>query len=233
MIRIWDLPTRLFHWLLVLMIALGWISGDIGGLGLSFTWPWGGRVFLSNMDIHMLLGEGVLALVIYRVVWGLIGSSTARFSQFLRGPRAVIAYLRRLAAGQLPSAKGHNPVGGLMIVALLAALTLQVGSGLFANDDILSEGPLANLVGKTISDAMSEIHEASFGILITLIGLHVAAALYYLVRGKNLIRPMVTGQVPVDLLPADDRAPPAMAPAWRALIALAAAIGAVWGLVQL
>lgn len=232
-VTIWDLPTRLFHWLLVLLIALSWLSGDIGGLGFSAPLPWGGSLFLSNMDVHMLLGQTILALVLYRVIWGLIGSSTARFASFLRGPAAIIGYLRRVIAGDVPAAKGHNPVGGLMIVFLLALLAVQAGTGLFANDDIFSEGPLAKLVGKSMSDTLTEVHDLSFGILIGLVAVHIGAAVYYLVRGKNLVRPMVTGRTPVDHLPEDDRTAPHIAPAWRAMIAFAISAAAVWGLVQI
>lgn len=229
-IPVWDLPTRIFHWTLVLCIALLAYSGEFGGLNISIPLPGGSQLVMANMDIHMLLGETVLGLVIFRLIWGVIGSSTARFSSFIRGPKAVFAYLSALRRGELPLAVGHNPAGGLMILALLALAFAQVGSGLFANDDIFSEGPLAHLVSGSTSNLLTEVHGAVFSLLLIAIAAHVGAALYYRLRGENLIKAMVTGRKEAALLPANASAP-RLAPVWLAVPVAAIAWGIVWALV--
>lgn len=230
-VAVWDAPTRLFHWVLVLLILALWFSGEIGGLSINATLPWGGTLFLGNMDVHMLLGQAVLVLVVYRVLWGLVGSTTARFSHFVRGPAPVGAYLAAVARGEVPLFTGHNPAGAAMILALLAVLAGQAGLGLFGNDDIFSEGPLAHLVSKETSDALTVWHGRLFNVLLALVAVHVAAALYYVIRGKNLVRPMVTGRKPRAHLP-DGAEPVRFASPWLALVMLAVAWGAVWVLVS-
>lgn len=226
---VWDLPTRLFHWVLVALIGLLWATGEIGGLGINWELPWGGTLFLGNLEVHMLAGEAVLALVLFRLMWGVIGSATARFSHFVRGPGSVLAYLAAVARGETPLFTGHNPAGAVMILVLLAALAAQAGLGLFGNDDIFTEGPLAHLVSKSTSDTLTGLHGALFNVLLALVALHVLAAVYYVVRGKNLVRPMVTGCKPREHLPPGEV--PRMVPAWWALPVLAIAGVAVWALV--
>jgi cytochrome b len=174
--RVWDLPVRLFHWTIVILVALSWWSAE------------------EHMDeLHLWLGYGVLTLLIFRILWGFVGSSTARFSGFVRGPTAVVRYMRDRF--HWPVA-GHSPLGALSVVALIAALLAVVGTGLFALDeDGLFGGPLAHLVTLQISEAAYELHEALFDVLLVLIGLHVAAILFYRVAlGRNLLGPMVTGK---------------------------------------
>ncbi len=204
-IGVWDLPVRAFHWLLVVLVPLQWWTAEE-----------------EMMDLHILLGQLVLFLILFRLIWGLIGSSTARFAGFVRGPRAVLAYLR----GRLPPAVGHNPLGALSVLAMLALLCVQVGLGLFASDeDGLYSGPLAHWVGADMSEELAEWHERNFDVLMVVVGLHVAAILFYLlVRRDNLVAPMVTGA-------REGRAgDPAMAPApvWRLLLAAGAAAGLTW-----
>jgi cytochrome b len=170
---IWDLPTRLFHWLLVGLIAFSW---------------WTGEEQLD--DLHIWSGLAVLMLLIFRLLWGLVGSSTARFSSFVRGPRAVLGYIRGEWRGI-----GHSPLGALSVIALLGLVTLQVGLGLIASDeDGLVEGPLAHLVAFDTSDVARDLHEDLFNLLLAFIGLHVAAILFYRLRGKSLVKPMITGR---------------------------------------
>lgn len=233
--RVWDLPTRLFHWTLVLLLVLLWVSGEIGGLSLSHQGEILGlkvSIFLGNMDIHMLLGQAVLVLVLFRLMWGVVGSSTARFTSFVRGPRSFLAYVAAVARGEVPATTGHNPAGAVVILVMLALLLVQGGLGLFANDDIFSQGPLADTVSKATSDTLTGLHGVVFTLILAVVALHVAAALYYLVRGKNLIRPMVTGRKPADLLAAGEPEP-RMASPWLALPVLAAAVGIVWLVVRL
>ncbi|RZI83075.1 MAG: cytochrome B [Rubrivivax sp.] len=192
-IRVWDLPTRLFHWALVVIIAGALVTQFIGG---------------AAMDWHFRFGYAALALVFFRIVWGVMGPRYARFSSFIRRPSVILAYLK----GQASSNSGHNPLGGLSVLAMLAVILLQAGSGLFANDDIASEGPLAKLIDKAWSDQLTWFHAQVTGKLIYgLIGLHLLAIAYHRLRKKlDLITPMITGNQAVegdDALPANDGAP--------------------------
>lgn len=171
---VWDLPVRLFHWSLVLLVGLSWWSAEQG------------------FDrVHFWSGYSLLFLLLFRILWGFFGSSTARFASFVRGPAAVAAYLRQGRHGQA----GHNPLGGLSVVAMLLALLVQIGSGLVQiDDDDFVEGPLSGLVSYDAALLAHDVHEASFKILLGLIALHVVAIGYYqLVRGRSLVRPMVAG----------------------------------------
>ena len=197
---IWDLPIRLFHWVLVGLIAFSWWSAEY-----------------HYDDVHIWLGIAVLTLLIFRVLWGFFGSSTARFANFIRGPRAVFGYLRGEWRGI-----GHNPLGALSVVALLGLVSLQVGLGLIASDeDGLMQGPLVNLVSIGVSDTATELHEELFNVLLALIGLHIAAILYYRFKGKKLVSPMITGKGEVE---------PGVQPmrpgkGWVAILCLIVAIG--------
>ena len=192
---IWDLPIRLFHWLIVALFAVSWWTAEN-----------------DRADLHIWSGIAVLTLLIFRILWGFVGSSTARFVNFVRGPRAVFGYLR----GQW-SGIGHNPLGALSVVALLGLLFVQVGLGLISTDeDGLVEGPLASLVSYSTSEEAVDLHEDLFNVLLIFIGLHLAAILFYRLRGKGLIGPMVTGR---------GSAEPGMEPmrrgkAWVALVCL-------------
>jgi len=179
-IRIWDLPTRLFHWILVVLVAFSVVSAEIGG-----NW----------LDWHMRSGYCILTLVLFRIMWGFAGSHHARFSNFVRPPAAALAYLRELRNGSAAAQAGHNPLGALSVVALLAALLLQASTGLFANDDSTStEGPLAKLVSNHTSNLLTLVHEVNQYVLYTLVALHIAAiAYYYFAKRENLVTPMLTG----------------------------------------
>jgi cytochrome b len=174
------------------------------------------------MEWHYRSGLTIFGLLLFRLIWGMIGSSTARFSSFLRGPRAIAAYLR----GRSPPLLGHNPLGALSVVGLLAMLAVQVSLGLFAADeDGLESGPLAHLVSGETAEELAELHGSTFILLVALIGIHVAAILFYLVvKRNNLVKPMVTGkrEAPEGAQPMEH------APAWRFLSAAALAIGAVY-----
>lgn len=204
-ISVWDLPTRAFHWLIVLLMpALWWTAEE------------------HMMDLHLQLGLVALGLILFRLVWGLIGSSTARFAGFVKGPRAILLYLR----GEAGAGVGHNPLGALNVLALLLLLAAVVGLGLFATDeDGLYPGPLSHLVSFDSAAILAERHEQLFWILAGFIGLHVAAVLFYLaVRRDNLIAPMVTGGRDGG----DGQAGMIAAPAWRFLIATAIAAVLTW-----
>lgn len=205
-VRVWDLPTRLFHWAIVLLVPALWATHK-----------------LDRLDLHILLGETMLGLVLFRLIWGVIGSSTARFAGFLRGPRTVLRHLRGRAAVE---ALGHNPAGGWSVALMLLLLCVQVGLGLFVSDeDGLNAGPLSHLISYDGARILAHRHETIFYILLGFIALHVGAILYYLaVKRDNLVAPMVTGA----------RAAPAGgaamidAPLWRFLVAAALAAGLTW-----
>ena len=204
-VRIWDLPTRLFHWAIVLLVPALWWTHEI-----------------DRLDLHILLGEAMLGLVLFRLIWGVIGGSTARFVNFVRGPGAVLAHLRGKAAAGF----GHNPIGGWSVVAMLLLLCVQVGIGLFVTDeDGLNSGPLSHLISYESARILAERHETIFYILLAFIALHVVAILYYLVvKRDNLVTPMVTGR---RAAPADGPAMTAV-PLWRFPLAAGLAAGLTW-----
>jgi cytochrome b len=174
-ILVWDLPTRLFHWLLVLCVCGSFVCAKIGGNAMV----WHGR-----------FGLAVVGLLVFRLVWGVVGSTYARFAQFVRGPTTILAYLRGQWHGE-----GHNPLGALSVLAMLGTLLLLVATGLFANDDIAFEGPLYALVGKELSDRVVGIHRLVEPLIILLVLAHVAAIIYYTrFRKETLVMPMITGR---------------------------------------
>lgn len=173
-IRLWDLPIRLFHWLLVLCVTGAFVCAQIGGNAMV----WHGR-----------FGLAVVGLLAFRLVWGFVGSTYARFFQFIKGPKAILAYLRGEWHGE-----GHNPLGALSVLGLLGTLLLLVATGLFANDDIAFEGPLYSLVGKDLSDKVVGIHRLLEPLIILLVVAHLSAIVYYVrFKKENLIMPMITG----------------------------------------
>jgi cytochrome b len=190
-IRVWDLPIRLFHWLLVLCVVLSFITVKIGG---------------NAMEFHALIGYCVLTLVIFRVCWGLVGSHHARFIHFVPSPKGLVNYI----LGKTKAGLGHNPLGALSVLALLVSLGLQATTGLFANDDIAFEGPFAKYVSNDMVQFLTSIHYFNEKVLIILIALHLCAILYYQkFKGENLIKPMLLGDKEIDpseeakYLPAD------------------------------
>jgi cytochrome b len=195
---VWDLPLRLFHWSLVPLIALSWWTAENG------------------FDrVHSWSGHALLFGLLFRILWGFAGSSTARFATFVKGPAAVSDYLRRGVREQA----GHSPIGALSVLAMLLTLLVQIATGLIQIDDEdFVEGPLAGLVGFDSAVLAHDVHEASFNLLLALIGLHLLAIGYYrLVRGRSLVRPMVTGRA---VLP-EGTSP--MAPAGKGRLAACAA----------
>lgn len=216
--RVWDLPTRLFHWLLAVLVAISIYTGNVGGL--------------DEMRIHMLSGYAILSLILARVIWGVVGSRHSRFASFLAGPATVLRYAADLVRGRHTPTLGHNPMGALSVVALLAVLAVQAGTGLFANDDIFTEGPLADVAGKALSNTLTSIHHTASTVLYFLIGLHLAAVLGYLTIWKeNLITPMLNGRKSAGAFPGATDAP--FVSPWLALVIAAAAGLAVWALIRI
>ncbi len=184
-IRVWDLPVRLFHWLLTLSI-----------LGLFITVQLGSEW----MEWHKRLGYVALGLVLFRVVWGFVGSHHARFATFVRKPSTVIAYAKSLRAGGAKQFLGHNPLGALSVIALLACVGFQAVSGLFANDDIDFQGPYASMVSKAWSNRLTGLHKLNSDLLLILLGLHLAAIAYYVFfKRENLLKAIVTGEKTIDV----------------------------------
>lgn len=183
-ILIWDLPVRLFHWGLVVLLAVSYVTGQAGG-------DW--------MKLHFWSGYAILTLLLFRIAWGFIGSTTARFSDFVKGPGACLAYLKGLSRGQRSFDIGHNPAGGAMVIVLLFAMLIQVGAGLFSADTDMGlfSGPLANLIPDKWVDRLTSFHSSWVNVLLVLIGLHVLAAIVYLVwKRQNLIGAMFSGHKP-------------------------------------
>lgn len=212
-VRLWDQPIRIVHWSFVLLLPLMW---------------WTEKT--DRMDLHKLLGYALLALLLFRLFWGIAGSSTARFRQFVVGQAAVVAYVRTFLGSRYEPAAGHNPLGGWSTIALLGLLALQVGLGLIAVDeDGIVSGPLADYVSFATSEAARDWHEQVFDILLVFIGLHVAAiAFYTLVKRDNLIGPMLSGRKRF----AAAVEPPRFAPAWRAVVGLIASAAIAWWIAE-
>jgi len=204
--RVWDAPTRLFHWLLVGAIAFAWWSAET-----------------DHMDWHLDAGYFVLGLVVFRLYWGFVGSTTARFGNFVVGPRTTLIYLCSLPKRAPSTAVGHNPLGAWSIVAMLLLITVLAVLGLFAVDtDGLSSGPLSDRVDYETARLCAQYHATLFHVLQGLIALHILAVLFYLFyKRDNLIGPMLHGT---------RRNGPAaiIAPLWRALPGLALAVAVVW-----
>lgn len=215
-IAVWDLPTRLFHWLLAILVAFSWWSGEQG-----YGWmPW-----------HFWSGYGVLTLLIFRLMWGLVGSSTARFSDFLKGPQAALHHLSALFRPGKTNDVGHNPLGGWMVLALLLLLLVQTGTGLFAEDANMNAGPLYLAVSERTSKQLTEIHEVVAKLVLLAIILHVLAVIAYLaIKRDNLIRPMFSGRKQLDLPPGGE---PRMANPFLALALLGLSALIVFAIVRL
>jgi cytochrome b len=210
-IPIWDLPTRLTHWLFVLCVAFSWWSAE-----------------QRRMDWHRYSGYTVLGLLIFRIYWGIAGSSTARFARFVRSPRAVLEHLR-LRREERARIVGHSPLGSWSVVAMLLTMLTQVTLGLFATDiDGLESGPLSHLVSFDTGRTLAEAHEVTFNVLLGLIAMHGVAILFYLLYERNdLVTAMLSGRKRV----AREGLGMRPAPAWRLWTGVALATLAVWMIV--
>jgi cytochrome b len=212
---VWDLPTRLFHWLLVALVVLSFTTGKIGG---------------NAMPYHERCGEAILALLMFRVVWGFIGSSPSRFRTFLAGPATVFRYVLTLFRREADHHLSHNPLGGWSVMAMLLVLLIQAGTGLFANDDIATQGPLYKWVSKAASDRLTAIHHLNHNVIVILVAVHVAAVLFHLIyKRENLITPMITG---IKQWQGNFTGDDSQQPFWLAALVAAAAAGAVYFLVR-
>ena len=210
-VKVWDGWIRLVHWGIVALFAFSWWS----------AWTY-------RMDWHLRSGLAMLALLLFRLAWGVLGSETARFTRFLRSPLAALRHLSHLGRREADMEVGHNAAGGWMVLAMLLLLLVQVGTGLMADDQVLTHGPLAPHVAPETSDLATAIHATNFWLILVLAGLHVLAVFAYaLLKGQDLVRPMVTG---VKRLPAAmaGRAPRLGSPALGAVLLAAAAVASWW-----
>lgn len=206
--RLWDGPTRIVHWALVCLIGFAWWAAET-----------------HHMDWHRLAGFTILGLLVFRLIWGFVGSGTARFANFVKHPGETLAYIRTLPSRTHTESHGHNPLGALSVLAILAALVVQVVSGLFTVDvDGLESGPLSDRVSFDTGRLFAKWHHTSFSALQTLVALHLAAIVFYAVYKKaDLVGPMVTGRGRFKGHPDI-----AFAPLWRAAVVAAAAAALAW-----
>lgn len=210
--KLWDLPTRIVHWALVVLVLVAWFSGG------------------ENMQLHRWTGYTILGLLVFRLWWGVAGGSTARFASFIKGPGATLAYVRTLGQRKAADVPGHNPLGAWSVVAMILALVAQVSLGLFASDiDGIESGPLSHLVDFDTSRAMAEWHELVFRVLQALIALHIAAVAFYLVyKRQNLIAAMVTGRS----RSVTSESGLVAAPLWRLAVGLVLAVAVAWAVAK-
>lgn len=208
-ILVWDLPTRVFHWALPVLIVTAWGTAEN---------DW--------MDYHKLAGYGILTLLLFRIVWGFVGSTHSRFSDFIRRPGTTLGYAKAMKAGKPSQYVGHNPLGGWMVAGLLLVLLAQAGSGLFASDDIMTNGPLHHLVADGTASLLTTIHEINFYFLAGLVVVHIGAILAYrLLKGENLVSPMLTGRKAMNGVASSTAQ---TSPLWLAALILSVASTTVW-----
>ncbi len=200
-IRVWDLPTRIFHWCFALTVLSQFITASLGG---------------EAMVWHVRLGYLALTLVLFRLIWGVVGSTSARFRTFLCAPKTVWQFFRALMKKESPATWGHNPMGGYAVMLMLLLVLLQASLGLFSNDDIFIEGPLFPLISKALSDILTGWHGMVATLVALMIGLHLLAVLYHQFTLKEkIIDAMITGRKSGDHPPELTTQPP-----WKALVAL-------------
>ena len=183
---VWDLPVRLFHWLLVLSMIASYVTAKIG---------------FDTMPAHRYLGYWTIVLLVFRILWGFVGPRHARFSSFLKGPSGIWRYARALGAGTMIESAGHNPLGGLSVILLLGLVGFQAATGLFATDDVVWTGPYNAAVSSDWASRLTKWHHVNFNIILAAIALHLMAiAFYFLVKKQNLVGAMVHGKkyVPVN-----------------------------------
>jgi len=202
-IKVWDIGTRLFHWLLVIAFSLSAYSAFQDKFGIF-------------ADIHLWSGFTILVLIVWRFLWGVLGSETAKFSSFLVSPIAAVKYLRGLSSKDKEAHIGHNPLGGYSVILMLVVLLTQAILGLYSSDGMFFSGPLADNASDTIFGSMTAIHETLGYILFGLVGMHICAVLFYaIVKRVNLVWPMITGR----MLHSGDASPKVRSPLW-ALVAI-------------
>jgi cytochrome b len=209
---VWDLPLRVFHWLLVLSLCASFASAKAG-----FDW----------VEIHMKLGYWMMGLLLFRIMWGIVGPRHARFLNFIKGPVTIWCYTRGLLKDESPESVGHNPLGSLMVILMLALLAAQVGTGLFVTDDIMYSGPYNPAVSSATADSLTGWHHRNFNLILAAVGLHVLAVLFYLrAKKQDLITPMVSGKKAAAVVPEEEAI--ASSQLLKALMVVAVSGALVW-----
>jgi cytochrome b len=212
-ITVWDVPVRLFHWALAALVVFSFVTGKVAG---------------SWLEWHMRSGYAILALLLFRLAWGVVGSDTARFAGFVRGPRAGLQYLRAVIARRHPQVLGHNPLGGWMVLFMLALLVVQASTGLFVDDEIATQGPLAGKVSNALVARLTTLHRYNEWVILAAVVLHVLAiATYQWGLRIDLVGPMLHGRLPV----AAPQQAPRVASPWLAVALFLLACAAVYWLV--
>lgn len=212
--KIWDVPTRLFHWALVILFGVSWYTAEN-----------------TIMDVHRWSGYAILGLVAFRIYWGFFGPSTARFGSFIKGPKAIAAYVGGLFSKAQGIVAGHNPLGALSVMALLIVLIVHIWFGLFAVDiDGIESGPLSYLLPFDEGRKAAAIHHLTFSVLLVLAALHILAIVFYLiVKHDNLIGPMITGR---KKYPEGAEVSARFAPLWMILPGLIIAGALIYGVMK-
>ncbi len=210
---VWDLPLRLFHWLLVLSMIGSWVTAELG-----FDW----------MQIHFYFGYATIGMLVFRVIWGFVGPRHARFAEFLTGPSGVWRYARTLAAGTMIHTAGHNPLGAISVIVMLVLVAFQVSTGLFASDDIVWSGPYYGAVSEATADRLTSLHHLNFNIILVAVSLHImAVAFYFLVKKQNLVAAMLHGK---KIVPEHEAI--SKSEIVKALIVIAISASLVWWLIS-
>lgn len=211
--KVWDVPVRIFHWLLVLSIIGSYVSYKAG---------------IEYFKYHLWCGYSVLVLVSFRILWGIVGTYHARFWNFVRGPVKTLRYGIDLLKGKETHFAGHNPLGAVMVVVLLLALLTQASTGLFANDEILNLGPLYGYISNDLSLTLTSLHRNLFYWILGLVALHILAVLFHRIfKGENLVKAMFTGKKPAAVV--SDAETITSSRLWLAIVVLAVVIAVlVW-----
>ena len=213
-VLVWDIAIRLFHFLLVLLITFSVWTGIQGGIYLEY---------------HFLSGYCILCLVVFRVLWGVLGSTTAQFKSFVKTPRTVAKFLLEIVRGTAPSFTGHNPAGGYMVITLLITIFCQTITGLFSDDQIFNAGPLRSFIHADTAGMLTNWHHITFDVLVVLSAIHVFAIFWHeWILGERLIISMITGKK--EKGKGSERI--IFVSHSRLLIALTISIVIVWGLVN-
>jgi cytochrome b len=187
-VKVWDLPVRIFHWVITVLFVFQVVTGKVGGELM----PW-----------HKLSGYAILTLVVFRILWGFAGSTHSRFASFMAGPVKTWRFALRLFSRQAVPQLGHNPLGGWSVMAMVVALAVQAVTGLFSNDGVSHEGPLSPLVSLDVSNWMSDVHTANLKVIVVLVTIHILAVVFHLVvKRDELVVPMFTGvkHVPEEMM---------------------------------
>ena len=210
---VWDLPLRLFHWLLVASIVASYVTAK----------------FIDDRQWHFYVGYWTIGLLVFRILWGFFGPRHARFTNFIRSPSAAWLYLKGMSSKGTTPSIGHNPVGGMMVLLMLVLLAIQAGTGLFTTDAIIWAGPYNPSVSESTASFLSSVHYWNFNLILAVVGLHVAAILFYaFYKNQNLVVPMLHGHKPATLVPEHEAI--SSSQLFRALVVSLVAAGFVYWL---